>query len=98
VGAADALASAPLSELMPQFLPGSSQLAAGLEGSSPAFSIAKARELLGWEPRRSWRTELAQPLGAQPLDALPLSEQPTIAPPLNDENPAALIAAGTGSK
>jgi UDP-glucose 4-epimerase len=58
VGAADALATVPLAELMPRFLPGSEALAAGLTGSSPAFSIAKARELLGWEPTRSWRTEL----------------------------------------
>ena len=58
VGAADALATAPLAELMPRFLPGSETLAAGLTGTSPAFSITKARELLGWEPKRSWRTEL----------------------------------------
>ncbi|QDG68250.1 NAD(P)-dependent oxidoreductase [Pseudarthrobacter sp. NIBRBAC000502772] len=58
VGAADALATAPLAELMPRFLPGSEALAAGLTGTSPAFSIAKARQLLGWEPKRSWRTEL----------------------------------------
>jgi nucleoside-diphosphate-sugar epimerase len=58
VGAADALATAPLAELMPQFLPGSSALSAGLTGTSPAFSIAKAQELLGWQPRRMWRTEL----------------------------------------
>ncbi|MBE4718859.1 NAD(P)-dependent oxidoreductase [Pseudarthrobacter sp. AB1] len=58
VGAADALATAPLAELMPRFLPGSEALAAGLTGTSPAFSITKARELLGWEPKRSWRTEL----------------------------------------
>lgn len=58
VGAADALATAPLAELMPRFLPGSEALAVGLTGTSPAFSIAKARQLLGWEPTRSWRTEL----------------------------------------
>jgi UDP-glucose 4-epimerase len=92
VGAADALATAPLAELMPRFLPGSTELAAGLTGTSPAFSIAKARELLGWEPTRSWRTELSEPLS-----------EPTEAPsqlvlPLNDETPAALVAAGTGSK
>ncbi|MHA7300776.1 NAD-dependent epimerase/dehydratase family protein [Pseudarthrobacter sp. MDT1-22] len=58
VGAADALATASLAELMPRFLPGSEALAAGLTGTSPAFSIAKARQLLGWEPKRSWRTEL----------------------------------------
>jgi len=58
VGAADALATAPLAELMPHFLPGSEAISAGLTGTSPAFSIAKAQELLGWQPRRSWRTEL----------------------------------------
>jgi UDP-glucose 4-epimerase len=58
VGAADALATAPLAELLPRFLPGSETLAAGLTGTSPAFSITKARNLLGWQPTRSWRTEL----------------------------------------
>ncbi|KNH20188.1 oxidoreductase [Arthrobacter sp. ZBG10] len=58
VGAADALAVAPLAELMPAFLPGSEAISAGLTGTSPAFSIAKARDLLGWQPKRSWRTEL----------------------------------------
>jgi UDP-glucose 4-epimerase len=58
VGAADALATAPLADLMPKFLPGSEALSAGLTGTSPAFSIAKAQELLGWQPTRSWRTEL----------------------------------------
>lgn len=58
VGAADALAIAPLAELMPRFLPGSEALSGGLTGTSPAFSIAKAQELLGWHPTRSWRTEL----------------------------------------
>jgi UDP-glucose 4-epimerase len=80
VGAADALATAPLAELMPRFLHGSAELAAGLTGTSPAFSITKARELLGWQPTRSWRTEL--------------KTETT----LNDETPAALVAAGTGSK
>lgn len=58
VGAPDALATAPLAELMPKFLPGSEELSAVLTGTSPAFSIAKARELLGWQPKRTWRTEL----------------------------------------
>lgn len=62
VGAADALAVEPLASLMPRFLPGSEALAAGLTGTSPAFSIAKAQKLLGWSPRRSWRTELREPI------------------------------------
>lgn len=59
VGAADALATKPLAELIPQFFPGTEELAAGLTGDAPAFSIAKAASLLGWQPTRSWRTELA---------------------------------------
>lgn len=63
VGAADALARRPLAELIPQFVPGSEELAAGLTGTAPAFSIDKAREVLGWEPARSWRTELQEGAG-----------------------------------
>lgn len=60
VGAADALARAPLSELLPRFVPGiSAAAAAPLTGTTPAFSIDKARRILGWEPMRSWRSELA---------------------------------------
>ena len=58
VGAADALATRPLSELLPRYVPGSEELAADLVGTSPAFSISRARTVLGWEPKRSWRTEL----------------------------------------
>ena len=60
VGAADALARQPLAELIPLFYPGTEHAAASLTGTSPAFSIAKAERLLGWTPRRSWRTELAE--------------------------------------
>ncbi|MCG5220712.1 NAD-dependent epimerase/dehydratase family protein [Streptosporangium sp. KLBMP 9127] len=59
VGADDALAKQPLAELVPRFLPGAEQAAAGLTGTLPAFSSAKAARLLGWRPRHSWRTELA---------------------------------------
>lgn len=58
VGAADALATAPLAGLLPDYVPGSTELAASLTGSRPAFSIDKAQRLLGWSPTRSWRTEL----------------------------------------
>lgn len=68
VGAPDALATEPLAVLMPQFLPGSEQLAAGLSGDSPAFSVAKAAAELGWSPSRSWRTELKNVI-AEPLSA-----------------------------
>ncbi|MFS0865805.1 NAD-dependent epimerase/dehydratase family protein [Microbacterium sp. 179-B 1A2 NHS] len=59
VGADDALATRPLADLLPQFVPGSDALAAGLTGTAPAFSNAKAARLLGWRPQRTWRGELA---------------------------------------
>lgn len=65
VGAADAMAVRPLSELMPEIYPELAQLSQGLTGSSPAFSIDKAREVLGWEPKRSWRTELKMEIPQQ---------------------------------
>ncbi|NNC12788.1 NAD(P)-dependent oxidoreductase [Planctomonas sp. JC2975] len=58
VGAADALARRPLAELMPQYWPAAAEASGGLTGTAPAFSIEKARRLLGWEPRHDWRTEL----------------------------------------
>ncbi|KNC18801.1 oxidoreductase [Arthrobacter sp. RIT-PI-e] len=66
VGAADALATSPLAELMPRFVPGSTALAAPLTATDPAFSIEKARRMLGWEPRRSWRTEFRPPSSSSP--------------------------------
>jgi nucleoside-diphosphate-sugar epimerase len=65
VSADDALARRPLAELLPQFVPGSEQLAAGLTGTAPAFSNAKARAVLGWRPAHSWRTELAETAPAE---------------------------------
>ncbi|MBG6084312.1 NAD-dependent epimerase/dehydratase family protein [Zhihengliuella flava] len=59
VGAADAMARRPLREVIPEIYPELAHLAEGLTGSAPAFSIDKARRVLGWEPKRSWRTELA---------------------------------------
>lgn len=60
VGADDALAREPLAELLPRFVPGSDELAAGLTGTAPAFSNAKARRMLGWRPAHTWRGELGE--------------------------------------
>lgn len=68
VGADDALARRPLAELLPQFVPGTEQLAAGLTGTSPAFSNAKARRLLGWRPSHTWRSELGEDTAASAPD------------------------------
>ena len=58
VGAADALARRPLAELLPQFVPSAAEAARELTGTTPAFSIGKARRLLGWTPDHDWRTEV----------------------------------------
>ncbi|SDQ30190.1 NAD(P)-dependent oxidoreductase [Microbacterium sp. cf332] len=60
VGADDALARLPLAELIPRFHPGTEHVAAVLTGTTPAFSNAKARRLLDWVPRHSWRNSLVE--------------------------------------
>jgi len=59
VGAADAHSELPLSEVIPRFVPELAGLAAALTGTEPAYGIEKARRLLGYAPRYSWRTERA---------------------------------------
>ncbi|NYD67048.1 NAD-dependent epimerase/dehydratase family protein [Agromyces atrinae] len=58
VGAADALATAPVAELWRDYAPSLGDGADALTADEPVFSIAKADRLLGWRPTRSWRTEL----------------------------------------
>ena len=58
VGAADALARRPVAELWRELAPGLGSGADRLTGTHPVFSIEKAASLLGWRPRRTWRTEL----------------------------------------
>lgn len=59
-GAADALAREPLAELLPRVIPSTAGFAATLTGTAPAFTSAKAERMLGWQAKRSWRTELSQ--------------------------------------
>lgn len=58
-GAPDALSRDPLAEVLPRAVPSTAPFAGALTGTTPAFSTTKAQRLLGWRPRRSWRTELA---------------------------------------
>lgn len=51
----DALATEPLCDLLPRFVPSTAPFAASLTRTSAAFSNAKANRLLGWKPLRSWR-------------------------------------------
>ncbi|GAA5054008.1 NAD(P)-dependent oxidoreductase [Thermocatellispora tengchongensis] len=57
-GAPDALAREPLCELLPRIMPSTAAHAAALTGTAPAFSSEKAGRLLGWQAKRSWRTEI----------------------------------------
>ena len=57
-GAGDAQSAEPLSEVIPRFIPEVADLARGLSGARPGFSIEKAQRLLGYAPKYSWRTEL----------------------------------------
>jgi nucleoside-diphosphate-sugar epimerase len=51
----DALAHEPLSEMLPRYFPGTEEMARGLTGTSPAVVSTKAKRLLGYQPRYSWR-------------------------------------------
>jgi nucleoside-diphosphate-sugar epimerase len=53
--ATDALATRPLSELLPVHVPSAAPFAGALTGRQAAFSNAKATRLLGWVPAHSWR-------------------------------------------
>jgi nucleoside-diphosphate-sugar epimerase len=55
VTADEALAHEPLAELLPRYFPGTEEMARGLTGTSPAVVSTKAKRLLGYQPRHSWR-------------------------------------------
>ena len=55
ITADDSSVAEPLSTLLPRFLPATTELARRLDGSQPSVSIARAKALLGWQPRHSWR-------------------------------------------
>lgn len=59
VGAGDSLVREPVGEALRREVPGAAHAAGTLAPTAPVFSSARARELLGWQARRSWRTELA---------------------------------------
>ena len=56
-GAGDAHSAEPLSDVIPRFVPELADMAKGLTGTQPGFSIEKAQRLLGYAPKYSWRTE-----------------------------------------
>ncbi len=60
VGAEDSLVREPVPEALARLVPGAAAHALRLGPTDPVFSSARARELLGWRPRRSWRSELGE--------------------------------------
>jgi nucleoside-diphosphate-sugar epimerase len=55
ITADDALAHEPLAEMLPRYFQGTEEMARGLTGTSPAVVSTKAKRLLGYRPRHSWR-------------------------------------------
>lgn len=55
ITADDALARVPLADIFPRYYPGSERIAARLTGDEPPISSAKAKRLLGYQPRYRWR-------------------------------------------
>lgn len=60
VGAADSLVREPVGEVLSRFVPSAAAVADTLGPRDPVFSSERATRLLGWRPRRTWRSELAQ--------------------------------------
>lgn len=55
VCADDSCVAEPLAELLPRLDPRTAALAAGLTGTRSALSNQRARSVLGWQPRQTWR-------------------------------------------
>lgn len=59
VGAADSLVREPVGDAIARLVPSTAALSGRLGPADAVFSSDLAERLLGWRPRRSWRTELA---------------------------------------
>ena len=59
VVADDSNAAEPLALLLPKLLPEIGDMAKQLTGTESGVSNARAKEVLGWQPRYSWRTSVA---------------------------------------
>jgi len=59
VGAQDSLVVEPVDTAIARYLPGFGAFTAALGPASALFDSTRARDLLGWQATRSWRTELA---------------------------------------
>ena len=56
VGSGETIISEPLAEVYPRLVPEIGDMASCLTGSAAPVSIGRARDILGWTPKHSWRT------------------------------------------
>jgi nucleoside-diphosphate-sugar epimerase len=56
VVADDSNVAEPLCDLLPRLRPSIGDKARALTGTTAAYSNRRAKELLGWQPRYSWRS------------------------------------------
>lgn len=100
VGARDALAVAPVSELWREYAPALGVAADALGPGEPVFSVEKAERMLGWRPSRSWRDLVAGwqdllpdaptgPSGAVPDSTTPPADPAPSAPSTDPAAPSA---------
>ncbi len=54
-GSGESCVDEPLCTVYPRLMPGIGEMASGLTGVSSPVSIERARRVLGWTPKRSWR-------------------------------------------
>ena len=70
VGAGESCVAEPLADLYPRLMPAIGDKAAVLTGTTAWVTIARAREILDWSPRRSWRRAAdVEELPSQPPSA-----------------------------
>jgi UDP-glucose 4-epimerase len=71
VGAADSLVRGPVGPALARLVPETADAAGDLPPDAAVFSSARAERLLGWRPRRSWRTELGSWAGGTASHSAP---------------------------
>lgn len=74
VGSGETTVAIPLAELYPRLAPAIGDRAGKLTGGRGPVSIERARRLLGWSPKRFWRTS-APDLVSPVRDSKPLSQE-----------------------
>lgn len=65
VSASDPLTRLPVGEALSRWVPGTVGAASALAADASVFSSERAARLLGWRPRRTWRTELGEVLSEE---------------------------------